>query len=163
MRTEGKDRLGEVLFAAFLVAVGAGAVLYTGSWPVKAALYPRVVGSALVLASLACCVLAALDRGEKRAAPVELELGSDLPAPVVRARTLESLGWIGGFLVAGWLVGLIPAMVLLVLAYLRWVGRESWWFTGMFTVGTWAVLEGFMVRLLHLPIPTGVLASLAAR
>jgi hypothetical protein len=64
MRTEGKGRLGEVLFAGFLVAVGAGAVLYTGSWPLKAALYPRVVGSALVLASLACCLLAALDRGK---------------------------------------------------------------------------------------------------
>jgi hypothetical protein len=54
-------------------------------------------------------------------------------------------------------------MVLVVLTYLRWVGRESWRFSLIATAITWAALEGFMVRLLHLPVPTGVLASVIGR
>jgi len=163
MRSEFRDRLGEVTFGAALAALGAFALSQTGPWPIKAALYPRFAGSALVVAALVCCVIAALGREEGSSNPVELEFEADLPPEVVRARTLESLAWIGGFLVTGWLVGLLPAMVLLVLAYLRWVGREAWWFVGLMTAGTWAALEAFMVRLLHLPIPTGVLWGLLGR
>ncbi len=158
-----RERVGEVLFSAFFVALGIFALLQTGPWPIKAALYPRFAGSALVIAGLICGVLTSLGREDKTTARVELEFESKLPPAELRARTLESLAWIGGFLVAGWLVGLIPAMVLLVLAYLRWVGQEPWWLVGVMTVGTWVALEAFMVRLLHLPIPTGILPALLGR
>ncbi len=158
-----RHRTGEVAFSAFLVAVGVVALLQTDPWPLKAALYPRFAGTALVLAGVLCGLLASLGREDGVAARVELEFVSELPAEEVRARTLQSLAWMGGFLVAGWLVGLLPAMVVLVLAYLRWVGREPWWFAGVMAAGTWAALWAFMVRLLHLPVPTGVLPSLLGR
>ncbi len=161
MRTE--PRLGELLFSAILGVLGLFAFAQTGAWPVKAALYPRVMASALVAASAACCVFAALGKENKGGGPVELAFESELPPHLVRRRTLEGVGWIGGFLALGWLVGLIPAMVLLVLGYLWWVGRERWWFVGAVTLGTWLALEGFLVRLLHVPIPTGVVSSLLVR
>jgi hypothetical protein len=164
MRTDRTGRnFGEAAFALLLVLVGLVAMAQTSPWPVKAALYPRAMAGALVLAAVACCALAALGRGERPGSRVDLEFEDDLPADVLRRRTVQSCGWIGGFLAAGWLIGLLPAMVLLVLTYLRWVGRESWRFSLIATAITWAALEGFMVRLLHLPVPTGVLASVIGR
>lgn len=164
MRTDRLQRqIPETVFAAILLVVGLGAMAQTSPWPIKAALYPRAMAGALVLACTACAVLAALGKGERPGSRVDLEFSDDLPPDLVRRRTLEACGWIGGFLAAGWLVGLLPAMVLLVLAYLRWVGRETWRFSLAATMVTWVALEGFMVRLLHLPIPTGVLASLIGR
>lgn len=164
MRSDrGGRNLGEAAFALLLVLVGLAAMAQTSSWPIKAALYPRAMAGALVLAGVACCVLAVLGRGERPGSRVDLEFQDDLPSDVLRHRTLQACGWIGGFLGTGWLVGLLPAMVLLVFAYLRWVGRESWRFSLAATAVTWVALEGFMVRLLHLPIPTGVLASVLGR
>ncbi|MDR7409372.1 MAG: tripartite tricarboxylate transporter TctB family protein [Armatimonadota bacterium] len=164
MQTDRLQRqIQEAVFAAIFLVVGLGAMAQASPWPVKAALYPRVMAGALVLACAACAVLAALGKGERPGSRVDLEFSDDLPPDLVRRRTLEACGWIGGFLATGWLVGLLPAMALLVLAYLRWVGRETWRFSLIATLVTWVALEGFMVRLLHLPIPTGVLASLIGR
>ncbi|MDR7577191.1 MAG: tripartite tricarboxylate transporter TctB family protein [Armatimonadota bacterium] len=164
MRTDRLQRqIQEAVFAAIFLVVGLGAMAQASPWPVKAALYPRVMAGVLVLACMACAVLAALGKGERPGSRVDLEFSDDLPPDLVRRRTLEACGWIGGFLATGWLVGLLPAMALLVLAYLRWVGRETWRFSLVATLVTWVALEGFMVRLLHLPIPTGVLASLIGR
>lgn len=164
MRTDRVERrIPEAAFAAVLLVVGLGAMAQTSPWPIKAALYPRVMAGALVLACTACAVLAALGKGERPGSRVDLEFSDDLPPALVRRRTLEACGWIGGFLAAGWLVGLLPAMGLLVLVYLRWVGRETWRFSLAATIVTWVALEGFMVRLLHLPIPAGVLPSLIGR
>lgn len=151
------------MLGVVLAVLGLFAFAQTGAWPVKAALYPRVMASALVAASVACCVFAALGKEEKEGTPVDLGLESELTPDLVRRRTLEGVGWIGGLLAMGWLVGLIPAMVLLVLGYLWRVGRERWWFVGALTLGTWLALDSFLVRLLHVPIPTGVLSSLLTR
>jgi hypothetical protein len=159
MRSDRERSVPEAVFAAVLLAVGLAAMAQTWPWPIKAALYPRTMAAALVVASAACCGLALLGRGERPGSRVDLEFTSDLPPDALRRRTLGACGWIGGFLAAGWLVGLLPAMVLTVLAYLRWAGRETWRFSLVTTAVTWAALEGFLVRLLHLPIPTGVLAS----
>lgn len=161
MRSEAN--WGELALGVLLALLGLFAFAQTGAWPVKAALYPRVMASALVAASVACSVFAALGKGERKGAPVDLALESELTPKLVRRRTLEGVGWIAGFLVMGWLVGLIPAMTLLVLGYLWLVGRERWWFVGTLTLGTWLALDSFLVRLLHVPIPTGVLSSLLMR
>lgn len=157
MRSErGERSVPEALFSALLLALGLWAFALAAPWPIKAALYPRAMAGAVVVACAACCALALSDRGEKPGSRVDLSFERDLPPEVVRRRTLEACAWVGGFLVAGWLVGLLPAMVVLVLAYLRWAGGERWTFSLGAAAVTWVALEGFMVRLLHLPIPTGV-------
>ncbi len=164
MRSERSQRsVPEALFSALLLALGLWAFALTTSWPIKAALYPRTMAGALVVASAVCCALALSGRGDKNGRRVDLSFEDNLPRTVVRRRTVEACAWMGGFVVAGWLVGLLPAMVMLVLAYLRWAGGERWTFSLPMAAATWAALEAFMVRLLHLPIPTGVLGGWLGR
>jgi len=87
----------------------------------------------------------------------ELTLSPDQPNDVALRRTLLAAGWAIGFFVAIVLLGFQVAVPVLVFAYIRLQGKESWLFTIVFTVGVWACFYGLFDLLLHLPFPAGVL------
>ena len=55
------------------------------------------------------------------------------------------------------LLGFQVAVPLLVLAYIRLQGKESWLFTLVFTAAVWAIFYGLFDLVLHLPFPPGLL------
>jgi hypothetical protein len=123
------------------------------AWPLKAKLFPLVIGIPLFCLALAEAlrVLLAKDHEE------EFRLSPDQPNDVALRRTLIAAGWAIGFFVAIVLLGFQVAVPVLVLAYIRLQGKESWLFTIVFTAGVWAVFYGLFDRLLHLPFPAGLL------
>jgi hypothetical protein len=51
----------------------------------------------------------------------------DLSAQTVARRAFAIAGWLGLFLVMIWLIGMLPAVFIFIIAYMRVEGRERWW------------------------------------
>ena len=122
-------------------------------WPLKTKLFPLVIGIPLFCLALAevLSVLLAKQTSD------DLPLSPDQPDDVALRRTLLAAGWALGFFVAIVLLGFQVAVPVLVFAYIRLQGKESWLFTVLFTAGVWAVFHGLFDLVLHLPFPAGVL------
>ena len=123
------------------------------AWPLKAKLFPLVIGIPLFCLALAevLSIVFAKPNGD------DFRLSPDQPNDVALRRTLLAAGWAIGFFVAIVLLGFQVAVPVLVFAYIRLQGKESWLFTAIFTAGVWAFFYGLFDLLLHLPFPAGVL------
>lgn len=142
------------------IALSAAIVLLSGwgvgaalSWPLKAKLFPLVIGIPLVFLALAELWLSL----RTTLAPAEAEDG--VPRALALRRTLAAAGWIGGFFAAIVLLGFPLAVPAFVLLYLRLQGSESWLFSAIFSLVVWALFYGLFDRLLHLPFPPGALLA----
>ena len=69
----------------------------------------------------------------------------------------SALGWMAAFFVVLWLAGALIAVPLFASLYLLAVARESALFAGVYAVATWAFVYGLFDRVLHVPLPAGVL------
>jgi hypothetical protein len=140
--------------ALAIAALSGWAIFSALEWPWKAKLFPMVIGIPLLCLALAevLWVVFGSSAGAKAA---DFKLTQDQPPEVVRRRTLVATGWIGGFFAAIMLLGFPIAVPLLVVAYLRFEGKESWLFSGAFALMVWGAFYGLFERLLHLPFPPG--------
>jgi hypothetical protein len=123
------------------------------AWPLKAKLFPLVIGIPLFCLALAEVISVVLAKQKSD----DFRLSADQPNDVALRRTLLAAGWSVGFFIAIVLLGFQVAVPLLVFAYIRLQGKESWLFTAIFTAGVWAFFYGLFDLLLHLPFPAGVL------
>ena len=131
-----------------LAAWGVGAAV---SWPLKAKLFPLVIGIPLALLAAAELWLSLRTRVAAAQPP------DDLPRQVALRRAAIAAAWIAGFFAAIILLGFVVAVPAFVLLYLRIQGRESWLFSAVFAAVVWSSFYGLFDRLLHLPFPAGVL------
>jgi len=146
------------LFLSAAVALAAAwALLQTLDWPLKTALYPRVVGIPLLGLALAEVVLSAT-RGEPvEGDRVDVALSRDVPPDLALRRIGAIAAWLGAFFLTIILIGFPRAIPLFVLAYLRWQSRESWTTSVLLAGATTLVFHLLFVRLLHIPFADGVL------
>jgi hypothetical protein len=142
---------------ALLIMAVAGWGIYTAlEWPLKAKLFPLVIGIPLFCLAAAEAIWAVFGN-EAAGAAADFKLSEGQDQGVVPRRTLLAAGWAIGFFFAIVLLGFQVAVPLLVFAYIRLQGRESWLFTAVFTVAVWAIFYGLFDLLLHLPFPPGLL------
>ncbi|HEX9398213.1 MAG TPA: tripartite tricarboxylate transporter TctB family protein [Burkholderiales bacterium] len=122
------------------------------SWPLKAKLFPLVVGIPLLCLAIAEIIYSLRDKST--------EPPRDIPADVERHRSLVAAGWILAFFAAIVLLGFDIAVAVFVFLYLVIQGKERWIFSAIFAAATWALFYGLFDRLLHLPFPAGWLLEL---
>ncbi len=143
------------LILAIAIAALAGWGIFSAlAWPLKAKLFPLVIGIPLFCLALAEILWVTLG-SSRGAAAADFKLTQDHPPEVVRRRTLIAVAWIIGFFALILLLGFLIAVPLLVFAYLRIEGKESWIFCAAFTLVLWAGFYGLFDQLLHLPFPAG--------
>ena len=147
------SRSSLALSLAVMVVSGAGTIAAL-DWPLKAKLFPMVIGIPLfcLAAAEVAWILLSKTPGEKAAE-------DEVPLQVARRRSLIGVGWILGLLAAVVLLGFPIAVPLFVFLYLKVQGREGWIFTGVFTAAVWGAFYGLFDLLLHLPFPAGWLLS----
>ncbi|MDR7481106.1 MAG: tripartite tricarboxylate transporter TctB family protein [Armatimonadota bacterium] len=147
---------GHAVFATAVALLAAWALAETASWPIKTALYPRVIGVPLLALAAAEAVLCLRrqDDAHPREA-MDVELSRDVPPAVALRRTLTMVAWMGGFFLAIALVGFPRAVPLFVFAYLRGQAREGWAVSLAMPVLAWLGFWLLFVRLLHLPFADG--------
>ncbi|MGP4019299.1 tripartite tricarboxylate transporter TctB family protein [Saccharopolyspora sp. 5N708] len=158
----GHAKNTDLVITAVLVLVFGAALLATGAWPFRTALFPTIVSGVALLLSLAH--LATLLWHRRRADPVEPEAPTDAAdgdvdyvfATAGRRAWVAALGWAAGFFVALYLLGLLIAAPLFALCYLRFGARRSWLFSVVYAA---VVLAGIYLAfefVLTIPIPTAV-------
>lgn len=140
-----------VALSAAITLLASWGVLAALSWPLKAKLFPLVIG--VPLGGLA---IAELWLSLKTAVKPTEEVDG-VPRNVALRRAAVAAAWIAGFFAAIVLLGFVLAVPAFVLLYLRLQGRESWIFSLVFSAVVWAVFYGLFDRVLHLPFPAGVL------
>lgn len=108
----------------------------------------RLLGNALIIPAL---VLAAIQvvRELRRAQP--------LAVPPEAAFTRSALAWAVGFFGLLWALGLAVTIPLFAFVYLRWAAGEAWPKAAAYALVGWLFVEMTFVRLLHVPLPGGVI------
>lgn len=108
----GAAWLGRSVVVVLMALLAAWALAETASWPIKTALYPRVVGVpllALAVTEAVLCLRRQDDTDPREA--MDVELSRDVPPAVALRRTLIIAAWMGGFFVAIVLVGFLRAVL----------------------------------------------------
>ena len=143
--------------AIVIMALAGAGTLSALAWPLKAKLFPLVIGIPLFCLAAAEALWTLFGRQGERQAATDFQLSTDQAPEVARRRTLVAAGWTIGFFVLIVLLGFQIAVPVLVFAYLKVQGKEGWIFTVVFTAAVWAFFYGLFNLLLHLPFPPGVL------
>jgi hypothetical protein len=146
------DRRASLALSILIMAAAGYGVFEASAWPLKAKLFPLVIGIPLfcLAAAEALWTLFGAGAPEGQAKDFQLSEGKDS-----LRLTAVAVGWMLGFFAAVVLLGFPVAVPLFVLAYLKLQGREGWVLSMVMTAAVWGIFYGLFDRLLHIPFPTG--------
>ncbi len=152
---------GRAVFSLVLAAVAAFAVVSALAWPLKAALFPLVMGIPLCLLALAQLVLdlRGAGRGAAGGPPMDLEPSAGVPPEIARRRTLAVFGWMAGFILLVLFVGFPAAVPLFVFAYLRFQSAAGWGLALVLTAAAWGFFYVLFERVLRFPFEAGLVQT----
>ncbi|MBT7760415.1 MAG: tripartite tricarboxylate transporter permease, partial [Rhodospirillaceae bacterium] len=147
---------GEFLFNAVLFVIFVNTLIISSQWDVGARLVPQIVG---VFGTAFVGLRIALDLFFLPAEPEQptgaagvggfhfdnvMDFGDLAPAEI-RRRGAVYFAWCIGFFLVGLVIGLLPAMLVFLIGYLRFQSKESW----IVTLGVSLPLWGFCYILFH--------------
>lgn len=139
-RTARLRPIGKVVFKledlvyVFFIGVAIYAFLTAQDWQFMAKIGPLVVAGTLLVAGTISFAyklfVIPAQAGPATDAGIHMDVGNDheevLPDRVILMRAAAFFGWFVAFLACMALIGLIPTVPLMMVAYLRLEGRESW-------------------------------------
>lgn len=155
----------DLLITAAFAVVAAIALSQSLEWPFRAGLFPMATSAVLLGVSLLKLVLdIAWPPQAKVAAPTKIEDEEedseaelvDVFATATAHEWLHAIGWMASFFAALWLLGALVAVPLFAVVYLRVVSRASVTVIAGYAFVAWAFVYLLFIRLLHIPLPAGV-------
>lgn len=165
----------DLFFALLLFALFATAFTIASDWEFGARLIPQVVSvSAMIF--IGWLVLSALfiapgekeevdpdgipGRGEGGTEPVQSDVHFDISADYgdlsggeITRRVVNYFAWLLAFFGIAAVIGLLPAMLVYMVCYIRFQGKESWRITLLTSGGVWIVSYLLFHKLLIIPWP----------
>ncbi|WP_322044052.1 tripartite tricarboxylate transporter permease [Paraburkholderia sp. J67] len=157
----------EDLVYVFFIGIGLYMLVTAQGWMLMARIGPTVVASILVLAgslSLAYKVLVlSAENGVVQAGGIHMDISSDhgdpLPNRLVLLRALGFFGWFLGFLASMSLIGMIPTVPIMIVAFMRVEGRESWRLSLILAACVTVFLFVVFDQIIHIPWPSSFLGQ----
>ncbi|WP_028203001.1 tripartite tricarboxylate transporter permease [Paraburkholderia nodosa] len=166
MRPSGKIVLKlEDLVYVFFVGIGLYMLVTAQSWLLMARIGPTVIASILVIAgtlSLAykVFVIPAQAGAPKAGGGIHMDVSSDhgekLSNKVTLIRAARFFGWFVAFLVCMSLIGMIPTVPIMIVAFMRVEGGESWKLSLILAACVTALIYGVFDQIIHLPWPSSL-------
>lgn len=176
----------DMAFAFLVLAFFAACLLVSWEWEFGAKLVPQVVGWAGVLFTSWLILSAMFVRPATAAgagAPTAEAAGTasagdafkasredvhfdiqadygDLDVPTIFSRAAVYFGWLLSFFGAAAVVGLLPAMFLFLVGFIRFQGRESWATALAVSVPMWVFCYFLFHRILIIPWPQTVVGDM---
>jgi len=148
------------VFSLFLAAVAAYAVVSASAWPVKAALFPMVMGIPLLVLALVQLILDLRGKtGPAEGPAMDLALSADVAPEIARRRTIAIFAWMAAFIVLVLLIGFPLAVPLFMFSYLMLQSAAGWWRSLALTAVAWGFFYGLFERLLRLPFGAGMIQT----
>ena len=144
------------------IGLFAYVVVSSSDMPLEAKLYPWTIGIiALVLLTYQLFrEILPPSKSETDQTGVDIDFTDEEASKVGKRRALEVFGWMYGFAVLLWLIGLYIAIPLMVLAYML-RHKETLVMTILLPSGTGFATWYIFGHLLHLPFPPGLLLEWA--
>ena len=165
----------DFVFALILFGLFATAFGISSGWEFGARLIPQTVAIAAMI-FIGWLVLSAMfiapgekvaveadgipGRGEGGTQPVQSDVHFDISADYgdlsgaeIRRRVINYFLWLLFFFGAAAIVGLLPAMFLFMVGYMRFEGKESWKVTLLVGIPVWLVSYMLFHKLLIIPWP----------
>lgn len=165
---------GEDLAYVFFLGIALYALVTAQEWQFMAKIGPTVVASILLIAgtgSLAYKLFVMPPQARKASGnAIHMDVGGSheevLPNSVTLSRAARFFGWMLAFMACMALIGLIPTVPIMMVAFMRIEGRERWWLCFTLAACLTAFLYGVFDQVLHVPWPSNLLgdwiSSLAA-
>ncbi|MDR5836344.1 tripartite tricarboxylate transporter permease [Caballeronia sp. LZ034LL] len=157
----------EDLVHVFFIVVGIYMLASSQDWLLMARIGPTVVASILVIAgtlSLAYKVFVIPAHGVARASSgVHMDVSGDhdekLPVRTVLKRAARFFSWFLAFLACMSVIGMLPTVPLMIVAYMRIEGRESWKLSLILAACVTVFLYIVFDQILHIPWPESFLGQ----
>ncbi|MEM5311131.1 tripartite tricarboxylate transporter permease [Paraburkholderia sp. JHI869] len=166
MRPSGKIVLKlEDLVYVFFIGIGLYMLVTAQSWLLMARIGPTVIASMLVIAgtlSLAykVFVIPAHAGAAKAGGGIHMDVSGDhgekLSNKVTLIRAARFFGWFVAFLVCMSLIGMIPTVPIMIVAFMRVEGGESWKLSLIFAACVTALIYGIFDQIIHIPWPSSL-------
>lgn len=157
----------EDLVHVFFIVVGIYMLASSQDWLLMARIGPTVVASILVIAgtlSLAYKVFVIPAHGVARAGSgVHMDVSGDhdekLPVRTVLKRAARFFSWFLAFLACMSVIGMLPTVPLMIVAYMRIEGREPWKLSLILAACVTVFLYIVFDQILHIPWPESFLGQ----
>jgi TctA family transporter len=170
LRPSGKIVLKrEDLVYVFFIGIGVYMLVTAQGWLLMARIGPTVVASILVFAASASLlykvfVIPAQAAGSAQAGggihmDVSGDHGEKLATKVTLLRAARFLGWFLAFLACMSVIGMIPTVPVMIVAYMRVEGRESWKLSIILAICVTAFLYLVFDQIIHIPWPDSFLGQ----
>ncbi|WP_321931222.1 tripartite tricarboxylate transporter permease [Paraburkholderia guartelaensis] len=165
MRPSGKIVLKlEDLVYVFFIGIGVYMLVTAQGWLLMARIGPTVIASILVIAgtlSLAYKVFVIpAQAGTKAGGGIHMDVSSDhgekLSNKVTLIRAARFFGWFVAFLVCMSLIGMIPTVPIMIVAFMRVEGGESWKLSLILAACVTALIYGVFDQIIHIPWPSSL-------
>jgi TctA family transporter len=170
------EQLGpDSLFSGAVFLFFTACLFGSRSWELGASLVPQVVGWTGILFSgwhLVSTLFFSAGNTSPAAGPSSaaattsassFDLSDEfahLSRKEIGMRAARYFGWCAGLLGMALLIGLLPAMLLFLIGYMRVEGRERWLLASTVAVVTWAAWYLLFHQVLRVPWPTALLGDL---
>jgi len=134
-------------------------------WRMQARLYPWAVGIPMVVFALIQVILDLKGVKAKQpgdgapATPMDFQFTKDIDPETAKKRAIIMFSWLLGFFALIWLLGFPIAIPLMMFAYFKFQGGESWVLSITLTVVAWFFFYFLFVKLLTLPFPEGLIIT----
>jgi hypothetical protein len=138
-----------------IIAVAAGLYAARG-WNPTTALFPRVIGFPM-LALLIVILAVDMTRGRRQNKREEIDDEDGEAFSAVTRRTAIYLGWVIGFGVLIWAIGIVYSIPIYVAGYLKIVGKYSWLKSGIYAAAAVIVIILLFEYAFQIAWPEGAL------
>lgn len=161
-------RSSDLLYFLF-IGLGITMLITAQDWPFGARIGPTVICITMIAAAAISYLHAALsDRDPTAIAAraahrgIHMDLDSeegDLPRGVILLRAAIFFGWFVAFLISMAVIGLIPSVPLLVIAFMRIEGQEPWRLCLAYAAGVVLLIYLVFDRIIHVPWPSSLIGT----
>jgi putative tricarboxylic transport membrane protein len=146
------------VFTGGIVGVLAWALWMSRGFGFRAGLFPWAIGLPVLALALVQLVLDLHGLRASSASSVRKREGeAELATHIVYRRTASIAGWVLGFFVAIWGLGVTMAVPVTTLLFLKVGAGEKWAISLLCTVGLWLLVYGLFIYTLQIPFPEGML------
>lgn len=157
----------EDLLYVFFIGAGAYMLVTAQSWAFSARVGPTFIASVMIAAgmlSFIYIVFSGRGKGVEQEVPRHRGIYMDLASPDIDGsaflRAGIFLGWFVSFLILMSLIGLIPTVPIIIIAYMRLEGREPWRLCFIYSLSATLAIYLLFDRTLHIPWPRSLLGDL---
>ncbi|HEX7936145.1 MAG TPA: tripartite tricarboxylate transporter permease [Paraburkholderia sp.] len=156
----------EDLVYVFFIGIGIYMLVTAQSWLLMARIGPTVIASILVIAGTCSLlykvfVIPAHAGAAHAEVGIHMDVSSDhaekLPNKVTLMRAARFFGWFVGFLVCMSVIGMIPTVPIVIVAFMRIEGREPWRLSLILAACVTALIYGVFDQIIHIPWPSSLL------